>query len=80
MFDKILFFFIDDHPVMGAFLIVVLIGCLVCVPAYLANYATCSAKAEVMGTDYKFGFYEGCFIKEDGKWVDYDRYRIINQE
>lgn len=58
------------------------IGGLACavVPAYFFSYNSCSSKAAVLNTDYRFGFYEGCFIKEDGKWVDYDRYRIINQE
>lgn len=79
MFDKILFWFIDDHPVLGAFLIVVLIGCLACAPAYLSNYATCSAKAEVMGTDFQFGLFKGCWVKDtQGHWVDYTTFRRMD--
>lgn len=79
MLDSILFFFIDDHPVLGALLIVVLIGCLACAPAYLSNYATCSAKAEVMGTDFQYGPFKGCWVKDtQGHWVDYTTFRRMD--
>jgi len=72
--------FIEEHPIIASILAVALFVCITVVPGYFFNYNTCRSKAAVLNTDYKFGFYEGCFIKEDGKWVDYDRYRIINQE
>jgi len=72
--------FIEEHPIIASILVVALFVCITVVPGYFFNYNTCRSKAAVLNTDYKFGFYEGCFIKEDGKWVDYDRYRIINQE
>ena len=36
----------------------------------------CSSKAEKLGVEYSFGFFEGCFMKKDGEWIDYDRYFV----
>lgn len=72
--------FVEEHPIIAAIFVVAFAVFITIVPAYFTNYNTCRSKAAVLNTDYRFGFYEGCFIKEDGKWVDYDRYRIINQE
>lgn len=38
---------------------------------------TCKAKAEQIGVEYEYDIYKGCFIKEDGRWVDYDRTRSL---
>lgn len=72
--------FIEAHPLITAILVIAFVVGIVTVPAYVFASNQCSSKAAVLNADYKFGFYEGCFIKEDGKWVDYDRYRIINRE
>lgn len=76
--------FIEEHPIIASILVIAIVVAIfvgiTVVPGYFLNYNTCRSKAAVLNTDYKFGFYEGCFIKEDGKWVDYDRYRIVNQE
>ena len=72
--------FIERFPVLSAILIVVFIIGIIMVPAYFGSYNMCSSKAAVLDTEFRFGFYEGCFIKENGKWIDYDRYRFVNQE
>ena len=37
----------------------------------------CKAKAEQIGVEHSYDFYKGCFIKEDGRWVDYEKTRSI---
>lgn len=72
--------FVEAHPIIASILVIAFVVGIAAAPSYFFAYNTCRSKAAVLNTDYKFGFYEGCFIKEDGKWVDYARYRIVNQE
>lgn len=37
----------------------------------------CKAKAEQIGVEHSYSFYKGCFIKEDGRWVDYEKTRSV---
>lgn len=37
----------------------------------------CQQKANFQELEYHWGFVEGCMVKKDGKWIDYDRYRIF---
>ena len=48
------------------------------VPAYLGGSYTCSQVAEKMGVEYDYGFFTGCFVKdENGKWYNYNQQRIV---
>lgn len=42
------------------------------VPSY-----ECGAKAEKQGYEHSWGIVEGCMMKIDGKWIDYDKWRAM---
>ena len=45
---------------------------------YKANEISCEKKATAQGLEYRFGWWEGCLVKErDGNYIDYDRYRVL---
>ena len=45
---------------------------------YKANEISCEKKATAQGLEYRFGWWEGCLVKErDGNYIDYDRYRVF---
>lgn len=38
----------------------------------------CKEKANYQELEYHWGIPEGCMVKDkEGKWIDYDRYRIM---
>ena len=43
---------------------------------YPVAKSECSSKAEKLGVEWSFGLFEGCFMKKNGVWVDYDRYFV----
>lgn len=67
--------FCYDHP-MVVFIstvmlaIALIVGC-VCTPAYYAADHACAKRAEMLETEYKYGFWQGCWVKAEGKWVEY---------
>ena len=46
---------------------------------YKLNEYSCEKKAVAQGLEYRFGWFEGCLVKEPSEknFVDYDRYRIM---
>lgn len=38
---------------------------------------TCREKAAAQGLEHQWGPAKGCLIKVDGKWIDYDKWRIM---
>ena len=70
--SKGLFFYIGICIITFVLLVIA-----VSAPAYLVTRHTCAAKAERLGLEYSFGFFQGCFVKDGDSWVDYDRYRVI---
>lgn len=72
------------HPMtvpIGAIIlsIVLVVGGTV-VPSYFAQEHTCYKKAAILQTDYRFGFWEGCWVKDDGKWVEYTTIRNVRSK
>ena len=75
-------FWVDDFD--GAFIValcvlaVELVVAGVVGPAYLVGSYTCSQVAEKLGVEYDYGFFTGCFVKdENGKWYNYNQQRIV---
>lgn len=73
-----------EHDFDGAFVValcvlaVELIVAVVTGPSYLAGSYTCSQVAEKLGVEHDYGFFTGCFIKdESGKWYNYNQQRIV---
>jgi hypothetical protein len=57
--------------------IVLFIG-IVYIPYRLNEYG-CEKKAVAQGLEYKYGWFEGCLVKEPSEknFIDYDRYRVM---
>lgn len=36
----------------------------------------CSSKAEKLGVEYSFGLFQGCFVKKNDRWIDYERFFV----
>ena len=53
--------------------------CVVSVfPVYLGASYSCSKVAEKLGLEHDYGFFTGCFVKdENGKWYNYNQQRIM---
>lgn len=55
-----------------------LIVAVVICPAYLAGSYTCSQVAEKMEVEHDYGFFTGCFVRdENGRWYQYEQQRIV---
>jgi hypothetical protein len=72
------------HDLDGAFVVAIcalsveLIVAAVVGPAYLLGDYTCSKVAEKMGAEHDYGFFTGCFVKdENGRWYNYNQQRIV---
>lgn len=51
---------------------------VVAAPVYVLQGYTCSQVAEKMGVEHDFGFFTGCFIRdENGRWYNYSQQRIV---
>ena len=73
--------FCYDHPMLvliGALVLAtaLIVGC-VCVPAHYAADHACAVRAEMLETEYQYGFWKGCWIKDEGKWVEYRTIRNV---
>lgn len=45
---------------------------------YKSDEYSCEKKATAQGLEYRYGWWEGCLVKEhDGNYIDYDRYRVL---
>lgn len=54
------------------------IGVVVAFPVYLGASYSCSKVAEKLGVEHDYGFFTGCFVKdESGKWYNYNQQRIL---
>lgn len=75
-------YFLNEHPMTSLVIILVfalaLIVTVVNVPIYYAMDHSCSKKAEMLNTEYKYGYWEGCWIKQqDNTWVEYTTIRNV---
>ncbi len=41
------------------------------------KWGQCTAKAKAQGLECQFGFFTGCMVKIDGRWVDYKKWRVV---
>ena len=67
----------DNTGCIIFFVATVVIALVTFLIAYPLPRYECSIKAEKQGLEYDFGLIQGCMVKIDGKWVDYDRFRIM---
>lgn len=57
--------------IVGATMAAVL-GFALFMPSY-----ECSSKAEKQGLEHDWGIIQGCMVKIEGKWIDYDKWRVM---
>lgn len=55
--------------------VVLLIACLGI--GYCSHWYECDAKASEQGLEHQWGPFKGCLIKVDGRWIDYDKWRVM---
>lgn len=75
-------YFLNEHPMTSLVIIILLalalIVAVVNIPCYYALDHSCSKKAAMLNTEYKFGYWEGCWIKQkDNTWVEYTTIRNL---
>jgi hypothetical protein len=73
-----------EHDFDGAFVVAIcalaveLIVAVVAGPSYLIGSYTCSKVAEKMEVEHDYGFFTGCFIRdENGRWYNYSQQRVV---
>lgn len=60
------------------YLLVIAGGCAAVFGVALAgDRYTCIEKAEAQKLEHQWGPFKGCLIKVDGKWIDYDKWRVM---
>lgn len=64
----------NDNFIIAGFCILVAILVASCI---MLVSCECHTKAEKQGYECEWGMLEGCMIKVDGKWIDYDKWRIM---
>ena len=47
--------------------------------ASIVDGSICRAKAGKQGLQFDYGIAQGCMVKYNGKWVDYDRLRYTEE-
>ena len=45
--------------------------------SYCSEWYSCDSKSMEQGLEHQWGPFKGCLIKVDGKWVDYDKWRVM---
>lgn len=43
----------------------------------LFKYVSCHSKASMQEMECSYNPLQGCMVKVDGKWIDYDRLRVM---
>jgi hypothetical protein len=73
-----------EHDLAGEFCAAVLalgvelVVAVAVIPVYLCGSYSCSQVAEKLGVEHDYGFFTGCFVKdENGRWYNYSQQRIV---
>lgn len=74
---------LNEHPMTSLIVILVLalalIVAVVNTPIYFAMDYSCSKKAEMLNTEYKYSYWTGCWVKDnDGTWYEYTTIRNVD--
>ena len=67
----------DDELLVTIAAICLILGVLL-LPV-VADRAQCKAKAVKQGLQFDYGIAQGCMVKHNGKWIDYDRLRYTEE-
>lgn len=67
----------NDESLTLIGLVLVIVGMLFL--SAIIDGSMCRAKAVKQGLQYDYGIVQGCMVKYNGKWVDYDRLRYTEE-
>lgn len=75
-------YFLNEHPISSLLIILAIVTAVavgvVGVPAHFAAEHTCAKRAEILETEYQYGFWQGCWVRgKDGAWVEYNTIRNV---
>ena len=77
-------YFINERPITSLIIIIAIVTVVavgvVAVPAHLAADHACAKRAEMLETEYQYGFWQGCWVKDEGKWVEYNTIRNVGNK
>lgn len=72
-------YILTEHPIASLIAAIILTTAIAVAVVYIpCRYAAehqCSKRAAMLQTDYHYGIWEGCWIKKDGAWVEYNTIR-----
>jgi len=60
------------------FVAAIIIFAVSMVPINALAWYSCSSKADYYEMEYKYGFFEGCFVNHKGRWVELDKLRATD--
>lgn len=78
-------YFLNEHPIASLIAAIILttaiaVAC-VALPCRYAAEHQCSKRADMLQTDYHYGIWEGCWIKQpDNTWVEYSTVRNLGSK
>jgi hypothetical protein len=75
-------YFLNEHPISSLLIIIAIVTAIavvvVAIPAHFAADHTCAKRAEILETEYQYGFWQGCWVRgKDGAWVEYNTIRNV---
>lgn len=74
-------YFINEYPITSLIIIIAIVTVVavvcVAVPTHFAADHACAKRAELLETEYQYGFWQGCWVKSEGKWVEYSKIRTV---
>ena len=67
--------------VLIAILVFIILFSIVSVAVLLISYPlelySCKQTSNAMNLDYKYGFWSGCLVQVDNRWIDIDNYNEV---
>lgn len=74
-------YILTEHPIASLIAAIILttaiaVAC-VALPCRYAAEHQCSKRAAMLQTDYQYDVWTGCWLKEEGKWVEYKTIRNV---
>lgn len=67
----------NDETLTLIAIVLIIVG-VILLPA-IVDSSMCRAKARKQGLQSDYGIIQGCMVKYNGKWIDYDRLRYTEE-
>lgn len=66
----------NNDGIIGIILLVLVLALCLGID-WCDDWYSCESKAAEQGLENQWGPFKGCLIKVDGKWIDYDKWRVM---